>query len=258
MSADWPTPVTPTFDPTDPTSFNSSMVSIAYDSLGVQHSVTQYFVKNGAGVDVHYTADGTSLTTVTKLGFGTDGQLWSVNGGTPAAPTPTPANWRPTFAPVPVSLGTPAGAKPLTVGFDYNDTTKFAGEATTTVNNTDGYASGVLIGVKLAEDGSVNAQYSNGQKQSVGMVALATFANENALEAVGNTSWSATNASGAALFFLPGVGTAGKLSVGGLEQSNVDIASELVGLMAAQRNYQANSKVISTENQMMQSLMQAL
>ncbi len=102
------------------------------------------------------------------------------------------------------------------------------------------------------------AQYSNGQKQTVGTVALATFPDEGALVSVNDTSWTTSNASGTPLYGAPGTGMAGTLTAGALEQSNVDITSELVSLMTSQRNYQANTKVISTENEMMQTLMQAV
>lgn len=240
LSADWTAP-TVAFDPANPQSFNGSMVSVVYDSLGAQHSLTQYFVRGAMGeVDVHYTFDGAPIATTTPLRFGTDGQLTS----------PT--------APVALALPTPAGAAALGVSMNYAGTTQFAGEATTTVNAADGYASGALIGVQLSEDGAVMAQYSNGQKERVGTIVLATFPNENALVAVSDTSWTTSNESGVPLYFTPGSGMAGKLTPGALEQSNVDITSELVTLMTAQRNYQANTKVISTENEMMQTLMQAL
>jgi flagellar hook protein FlgE len=102
------------------------------------------------------------------------------------------------------------------------------------------------------------ATYSNGEKQSVGVLAVATFPDEGELAPVSDTSWVATNASGTALYFTPGSGMAGELTTGSLEQSNVDITSELVNLMSSQRNYQANSKVISTESTMLQALMQAV
>lgn len=239
LSADWTAPVG-VFNKADPTTFNGSMVSVVYDSLGAKHSVTQYFVKTGASqVTAHYTFDGVDLAFTQALDFGPDGQLISP------------------VAPVPVALGTPPGANPLTVNLDYTGTSQFAGEATTTVNDADGFASGTLTGVQVANDGSIEAQYSNGEKQAVGRLALATFANENALGTVSNTSWAATNESGVALYSTAGSGQAGTLAVGALEQSNVDMTSELVSLMTSQRNYQANTKVISTVNEMMQSLMQA-
>jgi flagellar hook protein FlgE len=241
LSADWTVPTNPAFNPTDPTSYNSSIVSVVYDSLGVQHSVTQYFIKTGTNqVTVNYSFDGTLLPTTQALQFGTSGQLV-----TPAAP-------------VTLALGTPTGAAALSVALDYAGTTQTAGQATTTTNATNGYASGALTGVLLAANGSIQAQYSNGQKQTVGTVALATFADEGGLTPVSDTAWSASIASGAPLYSTPGAGMASQLTTGALEQSNVDMTSQLVELMSAQRNYQANSKVISTEDQMLQNLIQQL
>lgn len=241
MSADWSTPAVAPFDPTDPQSFNGSMVSVVYDSLGTQHSVTQYFVKSATNqVVVHYGFDGTVQPTTTTLQFDAAGQLTS-----PAAAVALP-------------LGTPTGAAPLTVNIDYAGTTQFAGEATTTANAANGYASGTLTSVQIADDGGIMVQYSNGQKQRTGTLALATFPDEGALTPAGGTSWAMSNDSGTPLFFTPGSGMAGKLTSGALEQSNVELTGELVNLMTAQRNYQANTKVISAQSQMMQNLMQAI
>ena len=104
----------------------------------------------------------------------------------------------------------------------------------------------------------MTATYSNGEKRAVGTIALATFPNENGLVAVSDTSWTESGASGTALLSAPGSGNVGTLAVNALEQSNVDLTAELVNLMTAQRNYQANTKVISTENQVIQALMQAV
>jgi flagellar hook protein FlgE len=241
MSADWAAPAAAPFDPANPLTFNSSQVAVAYDSLGGKHSVGQYFVKSGVNqVTAHYTFDGAVLPTTTVLDFNTSGALVS-----PAAP-------------VALALGTPAGAAPLSVALDYTGTTQFGGDATVRVNSANGYASGTMIGVRLSDDGSVIAQYSNNQKEAVGRVALAVFPDEASLVPVSDTSWTSSSESGEPLYFTPGTGMAGSLSGGALEQSNVDMTSELVGLMSAQRNYQANSKVISTQTEMMQALMQAL
>ena len=120
-----------------------------------------------------YNSDG-SLDT----GFGTNGQL--------TAPT----------AAVSLALGTPVGAAALTVSLDYTGTTQFAGEATTSANSANGYASGTLIGTQIDDSGAVMANYSNGQKQRVGTVALATFPDEGALVSVSGTRWTTSNASG--------------------------------------------------------------
>ncbi|WP_206995163.1 flagellar hook-basal body complex protein [Trinickia mobilis] len=241
MSADWTPPASTTFDKDDAQSFNSSVVSTVYDSLGREHSVTQYFVKKDDGsIDVHYTMDGGDLQATSNLTFDENGKL--------TAPT----------GPVALDLGTPDGAAALVVNLDYAGTTQYAGDMTTTTNKTDGYQAGSLTDVSLDENGSIIARYSNGQKETVGQVALATFPDDDGLQAVDGTCWKATNTSGTALYGTPGTGLPGKLTVGALEQSNVDMTSELVNLTTAQRNYQANSKVISTESQMMQALMQAV
>jgi len=241
LSVDWTVPTVATFDPADPQSFNSSVLSVVHDSLGVKHTVTQYFVKTDTNeITAYYTFDGGAPVGSEVLTFNTEGRLQ----------TPTAA--------VTVNLGTPTGAEAMTLAVDYTGTTQYGGDATTTTNAANGYAAGTQSGVQIDADGSVLATYSNGEKLKVGTIALATFPNQDALVAVSDTSWTTSNASGLPLYSAPGVGLAGSLTAGALEQSNVDMTSELVTLMSAQRNYQANTKVISTENEMMQTLMQAL
>ncbi|HSI50154.1 MAG TPA: flagellar hook-basal body complex protein [Ideonella sp.] len=241
MSKDWTTPTLTPFDKTNAQTFNSSMVSVVYDSLGTQHTMTQYFVKSGSNaVDVHYTMDGNDLGTTNTLSFSTNGVLTAPAGA------------------VTLALGTPDGASALSIDVDYTGTTLYAGEATNSVNAADGYASGTLTGTTISDDGSVLAQYSNGQKQTIAKLALATFPSEDGLTPTSDTSWTASQASGQPLYYAPGTGMAGSLTVGALEQSNVDMTGELVNLMSAQRNYQANTKVISAESEMMQALFQAV
>lgn len=241
LSADWTVPAATPFDTTDPQTYNSSVVSVVYDSLGVQHTVTQYFVKTNTNeVTTHYAFDGTDTGVAQVLNFGTDGQI--------TAPLGT----------VPLNLGTPTGAAPLMVNVNYAGTTQMAGDAITTRNSANGFQAGTFVGVQIAKDGSVMAQYSNGEKQVVATIAMATFPSEGDLTPVSDTAWTTSSASGLPLYSQPGVGMTGELIPGALEQSNVDIAAELVKLMSSQRNYQANTKVIQTENQMMQTLVQAL
>lgn len=242
MSDDWPTRTAAGFNMNDANTYNMVKQSVVYDSLGAQHTVSQYFIKTGPQtVTVRYSVNGAAPTAAQThaLTFNDNGQL-TAGQASPAL----------TF--------TPPGAAAVNFTFDYTGTTKFAGEATSTTNRPNGYASGTFVGVELAEDGSIVARYSNEQQQVVGTVALATFPDEGSLAPISETSWVANAGSGAPLYTTPGVGLGGKLSKGTLEGSNVDITSELVGLMTSQRNYQANSKVITAENQMMQSLMQAL
>lgn len=245
LSYDWKAPTVATFNIADDKSYNMVKQSVVYDSLGTQHTLSQYFVKAAAPavntVNVYYSFDGAAPAAGTSktLAFNTKGEL--------PAGTSTTLNFTPG-----------AGVNPIALTIDYDGTTHVAGESTNTTNSSNGYASGSFVGVELAEDGSVVAKYSNEQRQVVGTVAIATFPDEGSLSQTSDTSWVANSTSGAPLYGTPGVGLAGKLSTGTLEGSNVDITSELVGLMTSQRNYQANSKVITTENQMMQALMQAL
>jgi flagellar hook protein FlgE len=241
LSAGWTKP-TNALNASDTTSYNMVKQSIAYDALGTQHTVSQYFVKSADNtIKVYYGVDDKAIDTANPSTLTFDGK--GALTGTKTATVTIPAK---------------GGADGFPVTIDYTGTTQFAGEATTTTNRSDGYASGAFVGVELANDGSLVAKYSNDQSQVVGTVAIATFANEGALQSISDTSWTANADSGAALYNTPGVGLSGKLNTGTLEGSNVDITSELVGLMTSQRNYQANSKVLTTESQMMQALMQAL
>jgi flagellar hook protein FlgE len=243
MSADWATKTVAGFKASDPSTYNQVKQSLVYDSLGAQHTLSQYFVKTGDNtVSVFYAFDkGTPGTAANAtLTFDSKGKLTgTANTGT-------------------LTFLAAAGAAAGSVTISYAGSTLYAGDATTTTNRSDGYASGAFIGVELASDGSLVAKYSNDQSQVVGTLAIATFPNEGALTATSDTSWTANANSGDPLYNTPGVGLSGKLTTGTLEGSNVDITSELVGLMTSQRNYQANSKVLTTENQMMQALMQAL
>lgn len=238
VSADWQAAALP-FDVADPSSYNSSTVSVVYDSLGKQHTVTQYFSKAASGdVNMHYSVNGALQAGTHALQFGTNGQL--VTG----------TNYTMAFA--------PANAEPMSVQLSYAGTTQFAGDTSTTTNTANGYASGTMVNVQIGDDGGLNVQYSNGMKQRLGKIALASFRSESGLNAVDGTSWQATANSGVALIGTPGAGQLGSLSSQQLEQSNVQVATELVDLMGAQRNYQANTKVISTQNEVMQSLMQVM
>ncbi|KWB79421.1 flagellar hook-basal body complex protein [Burkholderia ubonensis] len=245
LSADWKTPTSTPFSKDDPNSYNGSQSSIVYDSLGVKHEVTQYFVQTGTGgnntIEVHYTMDGKDVTpsAAPTLSFDSNGTLT-------------------TKMPITIDFGQPTGAADIKVKINYTGTTYSGGDFSTTTNRADGYASGSLTGVALDEDGTLEATFSNGEKQPIGRLALATFPDDNGLQAVTGTCWKQTNTSGQPIYGVPGAGLSGKLAVQALEQSNVDQTGELVNLTTAQRNYQANSKVISTENQMMQALMQAV
>jgi len=250
MSADWTQPAAwvnaTAATPPDPSTFNMSKASVIYDTLGGKHTLTQYFAQSATAnvITVNYVLDGVTVGTPGSLTFSAaTGQLTTPANGKVAVTLPAAA---------------PNGGAYSPIDIDYTGTTGFAGEATTSTNAADGYAAGTFTGVALGTDGSVIASYNNGQKQSVGRLAIATFPDEGSLQAIDGTSWIESIDSGTPLVDVPGKGTGGNINTSSLEQSNVDITSELVGLMTSQRNYQANSKVIQTESTMLQSLMQAI
>ncbi|EHK0945832.1 flagellar hook protein FlgE [Citrobacter farmeri] len=228
------------FDPNNSDSYNSSYTTTVYDSLGNEHAVSQYFIKTSDNQwEVHYTFDGEEQSTTVPLSFNSNGELVS--------PTTPPTVTFPTD-----------GADPITMTFDYSSCTQFGSDFSVTTNSADGYASATQNGVQVDDDGKVYATYSNGERMLQGQVVLATFPDENGLEAVSGTAWVQTGESGAPLLGTPGSGATGSLSSGMLESSNVDITSELVELMTAQRNYQANTKVISSSTQLDDALFQAM
>ncbi|MFC1507676.1 flagellar hook protein FlgE [Pseudomonadota bacterium] len=231
-----------TFDPEDPSTFTSSATTTVYDSLGAEHEVTQYYVKTADNAwDVHYLVDGkqTAPATVEKMTFDAEGKLSSS------------ANVNLNFTPA-------NGSKAQTVQFDVAETTQFGSEFSITKNSQDGHAPGQVAGWYFEADGRVYARYSNGQTKVQGQVALARFPNQEGLQQAGNTSWTQSFSSGSALVGAPGTGQLGDVRTGMYENSNVDLSSEMVNLMSAQSNYQANAKTIKVSQEMTQILFQNL
>ncbi|MBU4684481.1 flagellar basal body protein FlgE [Cedecea davisae] len=235
-------PETDVFDPKDNTSYNNTYSTQVYDSLGREHTINQYFVKTDENKwEVHYYMDDQPLTNpaTQTLEFSEQGILKTPNGA------------------VNMSIDIP-GAESLAVDLNYNGTTQYGSDFSVSKNKGSGYASGEKVGQAIDEDGSVYATFSNGERMLQGQLILANFANPNGLAAQDGTTWTQTASSGTPLTGAPGSGQLGVIKSGAIEGSNVDLTSELVGLMSAQRNYQANTKVISTNDNMMNALFQAL
>jgi flagellar hook protein FlgE len=144
----------------------------------------------------------------------------------------------------------------LTKGLAYNfaGATQFGATSAVTKMTVDGYTTGQLVGYSAATNGNITGQYSNGQTQLLGQVALATFANNQGLQPLGNNEWAASTASGPALTGIPGAGLNGVLQTSSVENSNTDLTAELVNMITAQRDYQANSQTIKTQETVMQTL----
>ena len=140
-------------------------------------------------------------------------------------------------------------------GTGLGGTTQFGSASAISAQSQDGYSSGDLAGVKIDADGTVSGVYSNGQTVAAGKLAIAKFRSNDGLGRAGQNMWVATRDSGEAALGIAGEGGRGALAAGALEQSNVDIAEQFVGLIAHQRSFQANSKTITTADQMLQELM---
>lgn len=241
LSANAKLPVKTPFDKSDNSTYNNTYTSKVYDSLGREHTLEQYFVKTDENKwEAHYFVDGNPATPATQaLEFSTNGVLTSPTGAT--------------------NITSPiAGAEGLSIALDYAGTTQYSPEFNVSKNSPNGYAAGEKNGEQIDDDGKVYATYSNGERLLQGQLVLANFANPNGLSSENGTAWSANNQSGQAILGTPKSGLNGEVKSYALEGSNVDMTEELVGLMSAQRNYQANTKVISTNDSMMNALFQAL
>ncbi len=260
------------FDPTASNTYSHATSTTVYDSLGASHVMSYYFIHDlsgsatnplpgdpnqwivasyldGAEVDI---AGGTSVTHLNSglpvtqdvgiLSFNPDGSYAS---STPAA-----------LQNVAIPLTT--GASPLTILHDFanNSTTQFSAAFSVSTLDPDGFTTGRLTGLDISEEGLLRATYSNGIQTPMGQVAMADFANVQGLNAVGGTAWQETIESGPVITGAAGTGRFGLIQSGALETSNVDLTQELVGLITAQRNFQANARSIETANSITDTIIQ--
>ena len=211
-----------------------------YDSQGVAIPVEVYFVKNGSNTwDVYDSLD-PAATRVGQVQFDGQGQL--VSGGS------LTLNVDPSVA----NPNTPPA--PFNVSLDLSGMTQNDRKWSVDKMTQDGYASGELTGVNVSKDGTLMASYSNGLTRPEGKVALARFTNPQGLAPNGNNNWVQTNDSGPVLYGSAGSGSFGQITGCALEESNVDLTAELVGMMTAQRSYQANAQTIKTQDQVFSTL----
>jgi flagellar hook protein FlgE len=239
--------------PATPTASNASLSQVipVYDSLGNSHSVTLNFwpgSTSGAwnwqatvpGSDVG-SSSATSVVGSGSMTFNSAGQLTSPAAGS-AAPTLTIS-------------GLADGANSMTVNFNmYKGTTptitQFAQSSASSSNSADGSAAGQLTGVAIATGGNVVATYSNGKQVTVAQLAMANFTNPDSLLAVGNNSYQTTGSTSNPSIGLANTGGRGQIEGSSLESSTADIATEFTNLMVDQRSYEANSKVVTTADQL--------
>lgn len=212
-----------------------------YDSLGNPHNLTITFTKTATANEWGWAATldggmapsgGTGTGTIT---FNTDGSINT--GGT------GPAN----FTPIP-------GAADINLSIDFSQLTQFGGNPTAYISFQDGYEAGSLDMVSTDSGGVLTGIFTNGQSKALAQIALATFSNPGGLLKEGGNLYQISNNSG-----LPNIGTAnsggrGSIAVGALEMSNVDLAQEFTNMIVTQRGFQANSRVITTSDEMLQDL----
>ena len=201
----------------------------------------------GKALDPGEVGTGTEPGPVLLQFNSSNGLLSGINGESFSASAVVPS--------ITISGADPADST-TTIELDITDTTQFASESIVKASTQDGYTKGDLIGVSFGETGEMVASFSNGQNQDLGVVAIATFENQAGLQPSGDTEWIATLTSGDAIVNPPGTGLNGTLRSAALEQSNVDLSAELVALIEAQRNFQANSKTIETQNTITQAILQ--
>lgn len=273
-----------TFDPTESASYNSSTSTTVYDSLGEAHILQYFFVKkdpttNPNEWDIHATLDGKVIdpstgteqttapyTPLTTFGFDSSGLPETTNG----APNVNGTNFDPLTLPATATTGLSTlldnGASFPDAGVELNwrdeaattnkQPTQYASRFEVKTLEQDGATVGRLAGIDIGTDGKVVASYSNGDSTFLGQVAMVRFSNSQGLQQVGDTAWKKSLTSGEPIAGEPGSGTLGSINSSALEQSNVNLTHELVDLISAQRNFQANSRALEVNSTLQQSILQ--
>lgn len=243
------------FDPAVPSSYTSALPITVYDSLGNSHQLTQYFVKRGQTADtppqsqwdVYYRLDGQALSSPA------DSSPFSMTfNGSGAMTSGAVSNLQ---VAQPGTAASPAAQ--LSIAVSYDGSTQFGGDFSPSFTQ-NGYPTGEYASMSIGADGSIIASYTNGETQSLGSLALASFANPQGLQSVGGNAWIETSASGQPLLGRPGSNGMAAIKGQAVEESNVDMSQELVKMIIAQRTYQANAQTIKTQDQVMQTLITGL
>jgi flagellar hook protein FlgE len=255
------TPPQNAWDPQNPsTTSNFSTGMTIYDSLGNAHAVNMYFVNTGPGQwDYHVLANGSEVSGGTagqnseiasgSMSFGSNGSITSITPGSNSV-TFNGAN--------PQTLALNLGSQTANGGTGLDGITQFGSPCNVSSQSQDGFTSGDLSGVQVDASGKVSGVYTNGQTIATGQLAVAKFRSNDGLASAGQSLWAATDKSGQAALGLASEGGRGAIVPGALEQSNVDIATQFVGLIQHQRAFEANSKTIQTADQMLQAMMQVI
>lgn len=263
-------PAATTFDANDSKTYNYSNAVTIYDSLGNSHELVTFFRKTAANAwETYATADGYPLDANGAMIAATAPPLKAPLVANSVALTDGKLGFDGNGVLVAVAPTTLVGGKMSITGLDFKNGSDPALKFTVDVTGTtqfgdvnevrkltqDGYKPGTLTAYAINEDGTITGKYSNEQTNMLGQIVLSSFINPNGLKPLGNNVWAETSASGQPLTGSPGTGSKlGALTSGALESSNVDLTSELVNLIIAQRTYQANAQTVKTQDQVMQTL----
>ena len=231
--------ITGPFDSSDPKTYHSAMSMSVYDSLGRDHQVTMFYRKTAGNTwEVRAQADGVDVAGVAStLTFNSTGTMTSPTG---------PFN-------LTIPVGADAGGT-MTFGVNLTSATQFGASFATTEITQDGFGTGRLSGFTADDSGVLIGRYSNGQTRPQGQIVLANFVNPQGLVPLGNNAWVEGAGAGQPTLGAPGSGILGSLEAGAVENSNVDLTSELVAMITAQRVYQANAQTIKTHDQLLQTI----
>ena len=240
LPANAPVPSTAVFNPADPSSYNHTTSLTSYDSLGTPLVTSLYFVKTATANqwNMYTYVNGSAVSGPDTIQYSSGGALTSPAGGTIALPSFNPGT----------------GAANLALTMDLSKSTQFGSSFGVTSLSQDGFTTGRLTGIEVTADGVVQARYTNGLSLPLGLIALASFANPQGLQKLGDTQWGETFASGAGLRGQAGAANFGQLQSGALESSNVDLTEQLVNMITAQRNFQANAQMIQTADAITQTI----
>ncbi|HRC43226.1 MAG TPA: flagellar hook protein FlgE [Nitrospira sp.] len=228
---------TAAFSVTDTTSYNFSTGMTFYDSLGSSHQMQLYFRKTAANAwGVYSQIDGGAATAQTNMTFNASGAVTA--GGTQTV----------------TATLTSGATTPQAMTVDLSALTQFGAAFGVVSQTQDGYSSGTLDRISVDKEGRVTAQFTNGETRALAQVVLNRFTNPDGLVNVGDNHFLETVESGAALAGAPTINGLGRVLSGTVEQSNVDLGKEFVDMIITQRAFQANSRAITTSDEMLQEL----
>jgi len=243
-------PTVPAFNPANSLTYNQSTSTTVYDSLGQSYPATMYFVQTAAPnvVDVYMTVNGTPVNATVANPNGVPQPLTFSNTGAVTAPVGGGVTFG-GFTP-------PDGAQAMNMNFNFGQTTQYGGGFGVTSITQNGFATGQLSTVAIDSSGIVSAVYTNGRSTQLGQLAMANFPNPQGLKQLGDTNWSETFTSGNVVQGTASSAGFGSIQSGALESSNVDLTTELVNMITAQRSFDSNAQVITTANQESQTVIQ--